>query len=144
MTSRPSFPIAACTSLGVAAALALGMPIVPTAHAAPPSTTRPPSTATRGSAAPPSTTVPPSTAVPSTGADPVDDDAAPDVELSGDEGGALGRNSCRKQPRGAKFRITLPEEAELKDLVNWMMSISCQKFIWDPKVRGGKVTILSP
>ena len=38
----------------------------------------------------------------------------------------------------------MPEEAELKDLVNWMMSISCQKFIWDPKVRGGKVTILSP
>lgn len=66
------------------------------------------------------------------------------TELSGDEGGALGFNSCRKQPRGSKFRITLPEESELKDLVNWMMSVSCQKFIWDPKVRGSKVTILSP
>lgn len=65
-------------------------------------------------------------------------------ELTGDETGALGFNSCRKQPRGSKFRITLPEESELKDLVNWMMSVSCQKFIWDPKVRGSKVTILSP
>lgn len=139
MTLRPSFPVVACTSLGVAAALALGMPIVPTAHAAPPSTTRLPSPATRGSAAPPTTAAPTAGAAPgAAGA------AAPGAELSGDEGGALGRNSCRKQPRGAKFRITLPEEAELKDLVNWMMSISCQKFIWDPKVRGGKVTILSP
>src|SRR5690606_18960965 len=60
-----------------------------------------------------------------------------------DEGGT-GYNKCRKQPRGAKFRITLPEEAELKDLVNWMMSISCQKFILDLKARAGKVTILSP
>ncbi|MBX7079146.1 MAG: type II secretion system secretin GspD [Nannocystaceae bacterium] len=71
-----------------------------------------------------------------------DDDAG--AELSGDEGGVAGHNICRKQPRGAKFRITLPKEAELDDLVNWMMSVSCQKFIWDPKVRGGKVTILSP
>jgi general secretion pathway protein D len=64
-------------------------------------------------------------------------------ELTGDEGGT-GYNKCRKQPRGAKFRITLPEEAELKDLVNWMMSISCQKFILDLKARSGKVTVLSP
>lgn len=65
------------------------------------------------------------------------------TELSGDEGG-VGHNTCRKQPRGAKFRITLPKEAELQDLVNWMMSISCQKFILDLKARAGKVTILSP
>ncbi|MCB9756075.1 MAG: type II secretion system secretin GspD [Myxococcales bacterium] len=64
-------------------------------------------------------------------------------ELIGDEGG-LPFNTCKRQPRGAKFRITLPKETELADLVNWMMSISCQKFIWDPKVRGTKVTILSP
>lgn len=65
-------------------------------------------------------------------------------ELTGDEGGPTGHNRCNKQPRGAKFRITLAKEAELDDLVNWMMGVSCQKFIWDPKVRGGKVTILSP
>ena len=64
-------------------------------------------------------------------------------ELSGDEGG-LGHNNCKKQPRGAKFRITLPKEAEIQDLVNWMMSVSCQKFILDVKARSGKVTILSP
>jgi general secretion pathway protein D len=65
-------------------------------------------------------------------------------ELTGDEGGGAGYNTCRKQPKGARFRITLPEEAELKDLVNWMMSVSCQKFILDLKARAGKVTILSP
>ena len=38
----------------------------------------------------------------------------------------------------------MPKETELEDLVNWMMTVSCQKFIWDRKVRSGKVTILSP
>ncbi len=70
--------------------------------------------------------------------------AAGGAELSGDEGGGVGYNTCRKQPKGARFRITLPEEAELKDLVNWMMTVSCQKFILDLKARAGKVTILSP
>jgi general secretion pathway protein D len=59
-------------------------------------------------------------------------------------GGPLPHNTCRKQPRGARFTVTLPKETELEDLVNWMMSITCQKFIWDRKVRSGKVTILSP
>ena len=137
MITRRSFPV----SLGVATALALGMPIMPTAFAAPPAV-RPTTPPTGGT---PSPKVP-STAAPRGGTAALGSPATATAgaELSGDEGGALGRNSCRKQPRGAKFRITLPEEAELKDLVNWMMSISCQKFIWDPKVRGGKVTILSP
>jgi general secretion pathway protein D len=67
-------------------------------------------------------------------------------ELIGDEGGGgpIPFNTCRKTPRGAKFTITLPKETELEDLVNWIMSITCQKFIWDRKVRSGKVTILSP
>ncbi len=139
MTTRRLFPVAA----SAVAALALGMPIVPSAAAAPPATRAP---AVRPSAAPtaPSTTTPRSATPPGGTAAIGSPSAVGGAELSGDEGGALGRNSCRKQPRGAKFRITLPEEAELKDLVNWMMSISCQKFIWDPKVRGGKVTILSP
>lgn len=144
MTLRRSFPVAAQASIGFAAALALGMPVAPAALAAPPAT-RP---STTPSPTPPSRTAAPSrgtpAAIPGGTAATGSPATAPGGELSGDEGGALGRNSCRKQPRGAKFRITLPEEAELKDLVNWMMSISCQKFIWDPKVRGGKVTILSP
>lgn len=68
-------------------------------------------------------------------------------ELIGDEGGGGGPipfNTCKKTPRGARFTITLPKETELEDLVNWMMTITCQKFIWDRKVRSGKVTILSP
>lgn len=74
-------------------------------------------------------------------------------ELVGDEGGRnnqLGsggpvpHNSCRKAPPGARFTVTLPKETELEDLVNWMMTVTCQKFIWDRKVRSGKVTILSP
>jgi general secretion pathway protein D len=65
-------------------------------------------------------------------------------ELTGDETGVLPFNTCKKQPANAKFTITLPKEAELQDLVNWMMSISCQKFIWDPKVRSTKITVLSP
>jgi general secretion pathway protein D len=132
----------------VALATTLAMLLPATAVAAP---------ATRGTGAPKPPAAPPSTATPkdtdkddgggrgggsARGAAPAEDDDG--GELSGDEGGTGGHNTCRKQPRGAKFRITLPKEAELDDLVNWMMSVSCQKFIWDPKVRGGKVTILSP
>jgi general secretion pathway protein D len=53
-------------------------------------------------------------------------------------------NTCDRQPAGARFRITLDEQAELADLVRWMTSVSCQKFIWDPAVRSGKITIISP
>lgn len=67
-------------------------------------------------------------------------------ELIGDErgGGNLPFNACKKTPRGTKFTVTLPKETELDDLINWMMSITCQKFVLDRKVRSGKVTILSP
>ncbi|PRP92061.1 Type II secretion system protein D precursor [Enhygromyxa salina] len=78
--------------------------------------------------APPSTTAPPT----STG-----------VEMSGDEAG-LGPNTCKKWPADKKFTITIPREAELEQLVQWMMTISCQKFIWNAKIRSGKVTVLSP
>ena len=65
------------------------------------------------------------------------------VEMSGDEAG-LGSNKCKKWPNDKKFTITIPREAELEQLVQWMMTISCQKFIWNAKIRSGKVTILSP
>jgi general secretion pathway protein D len=110
--------------LPAAGALGLLLPILP-AHAAPPS---------RGT--------PPTAGRPSPGANPRTSPGG--TELTGDEGDTLAHNVCKKQPRGAKFKITLPKEAELQDLVNWMMSVSCQKFIWDTKVRSGKVTILSP
>ncbi len=63
------------------------------------------------------------------------------VEVSGDE---VNPNSCRKWPANKRFTITVPREAELEQLVQWMMSISCQKFIWTNKIRASKVTILSP
>lgn len=63
------------------------------------------------------------------------------VEVSGDE---VNPNSCRKWPANKRFTITIPREAELEQLVQWMMSISCQKFIWTNKIRASKVTILSP
>lgn len=144
MTSRARFRWSRYAARGVAA-LALttlgglggaGLPSV--AVAAPPPT--------RGRTAP-TTTRPTSTPIKpggGTAGGTSPGSAGSGGELSGDEGGGVGHNTCRKQPRGAKFRITLPKEAELEDLVNWMMSISCQKFILDLKARAGKVTILSP
>ena len=66
--------------------------------------------------------------------------------LIGDEGGVgnMPFNKCKKMSRRARFTVTLPRETELDDLVNWMMSITCQKFVLDRKARSGKVTILSP
>lgn len=53
-------------------------------------------------------------------------------------------NTCQRMPETARFRITLPEEAELEDLVRWMSSVSCLKFIIDPALRAGKVTVMAP
>lgn len=55
-----------------------------------------------------------------------------------------GFDKCERHGPEQRFRITLPKEAELADLVNWMSSVTCQKFIWDPAVRGGKVSVLAP
>jgi len=80
--------------------------------------------------------------------DPTGATAAPSRggALIGDEGGIgnLPFNKCKKMGRKAKFTVTLPRETELDDLINWMMSITCQKFVLDRKVRSSKVTILSP
>ena len=62
------------------------------------------------------------------------------AELSGDEQ----LNTCKKWRAGQRYTITIPPEAELEQLVKWMSSISCQKFIWNSKIRSGKVTVLSP
>ena len=86
------------------------------------------STSFAQAAPPPATPVPPLPTVTA-------DDTTPPVALY---------NTCDRQPKGARFRITLEEQAELGDLVRWMTSVSCQKFIWDPSVRSGKVTVISP
>jgi len=51
---------------------------------------------------------------------------------------------CKRPSGKNEYRITLPSEAQLNDLVDWMMSVSCQKFIWDPAVRSGKINIVAP
>ncbi|KIG18536.1 General secretion pathway protein D [Enhygromyxa salina] len=89
----------------------------------------------RSTAPPTSATAPPTTGTAGT--------APSGGEMSGDEAG-LGPNMCKKWPADKKFTITIPREAELEQLVQWMMTISCQKFIWNAKIRSGKVTILSP
>lgn len=53
-------------------------------------------------------------------------------------------DQCQRPGRAQTFRITLKEDAELQDLVEWMMSVSCQKFIWDPKLRTKTVNIVAP
>ena len=108
------------------------------AFAAPPTRTAPPRTSTppTSTAPPPTSTLPPTARV---GGIP----GAGGGELSGDEA-VLGPNKCKKWPKDKKFTITIPPEAELEQLVQWMMTISCQKFIWNAKIRSGKVTILSP
>ena len=76
------------------------------------------------------------------GAPPEPDDAA-DTALPGVQAPAL-PDRCDRPNRGQTFRITLKQEAELQDLVEWMMSVSCQKFIWDPKLRSKTVNIVAP
>lgn len=118
MTARPT---PTCTSLAVSGIAALGMMLGPT-----PARAQEP------------------TPPPTRGGELIGDEGGTAPTSSGGVSGPIPFNTCKKIPRGGKFTITLPKETELEDLVNWMMSISCQKFIWDRKVRSGKVSILSP
>ena len=78
--------------------------------------------------------------------DPAVDPAAlsPADLVAADDLATAPQHHCDKQPVGTRFRITLPREAELDDLVHWMMSVSCRSFVWEPGLRRGKVTILAP
>jgi general secretion pathway protein D len=127
--------------VGALTMVALGVTSSPVLAAPPGRTTAPPP-----STAPPSETAPPTAPPTSPTAPPTSRTASPSgVELSGDEaGGSAGPNACKKWPANKKFTITIPRDAELEQLVQWMMTISCQKFIWNEKIRSGKVTILSP
>jgi general secretion pathway protein D len=104
----------------------------------------------RSTTAPPTATAPPNAeGSPTAGSPPSSAPSRTSTgpsggELSGDEAGSAGPNACKKWPANKKFTITIPRDAELEQLVQWMMTISCQKFIWNEKIRSGKVTILSP
>lgn len=54
------------------------------------------------------------------------------------------QDGCERQPPSARFRITLEHEAQLTDLVRWMSSVTCERFIWGAGVRDGKVTVIAP
>lgn len=54
------------------------------------------------------------------------------------------QHGCERQPASARFRITLEREAQLTDLVRWMSSVTCERFIWGASVRDGKVTVIAP
>jgi general secretion pathway protein D len=54
------------------------------------------------------------------------------------------QHGCERQPLHARFRITLEREAQLTDLVRWMSSVTCERFIWGANVRDGKVTVVAP
>lgn len=74
--------------------------------------------------------------------------AAPPVPSTGppQEGlpGEYEFNECTKIPAGKKIRITLKPDADLNDLIEWISSMTCKKFIIGSQVRSQKVTIISP
>lgn len=71
-------------------------------------------------------------------------DAPPASEPAPPMSKEIAEHTCKHTDRDARFRVTLPKDAELDDLLHWMMSVSCQEFIWDPALRGGKVNVLAP
>ncbi|MBW2731425.1 MAG: type II secretion system secretin GspD [Deltaproteobacteria bacterium] len=53
-------------------------------------------------------------------------------------------NECVKLPPGRKIKITLKPESDLTDLVGWISSMTCKRFILASNLRSQKVTIISP
>ncbi|MCB9557513.1 MAG: type II secretion system secretin GspD [Deltaproteobacteria bacterium] len=53
-------------------------------------------------------------------------------------------NSCLKIPARRRIKVTLKQESELKDLVAWISSMTCKRFIIASNIRSQKVTLISP
>lgn len=53
-------------------------------------------------------------------------------------------NECKNVPSGRKLKVTLKPEATLADLVSWISSITCKRFIVSAGLRAQRVTIYSP
>jgi general secretion pathway protein D len=53
-------------------------------------------------------------------------------------------NECRRVPAGKKIKLTLKPDSELADLVGWISSMTCKRFILPSNVRSQKITIISP
>jgi len=87
-------------------------------------------------------------AVPQDGAEP----SVPPVPASpvvggvrvGDAEGGPSLQYCQRFAPSTRFRITLPQEATLDDLIRWIATMTCQRFIADPKLRTRKLTMVSP
>jgi general secretion pathway protein D len=58
--------------------------------------------------------------------------------------GEVAFNQCRKLPPGKKVKVTLKPESELNDLIGWVSTMTCKKFIIPQNIRSQKVTIISP
>lgn len=53
-------------------------------------------------------------------------------------------NDCLKIPGHRRVKITLKKGSELSDLIHWISSMTCKRFILPDTLRAQKVTILSP
>ena len=53
-------------------------------------------------------------------------------------------NECVKVPARRKIKVTLKPDSDLKDLVAWISSMTCKKFIVSSTLRAQKVTLISP
>jgi general secretion pathway protein D len=53
-------------------------------------------------------------------------------------------NECLRLPGNRRVKFTLKQEADLTDLVAWISSMTCKKFIVATSLRAQKVTIVSP
>jgi len=53
-------------------------------------------------------------------------------------------NECVKIPRGRRIKVTLKQGSDLKDLVAWISSMTCKRFIVAETLRAQKVTLVSP
>ena len=64
------------------------------------------------------------------------------IRIGEADGGPL--TYCQRFEPSTRFRITLPEEATVDDLMRWMATMTCHRFIADPKLRTRKMTMISP
>ena len=70
--------------------------------------------------------------------------AAPKAGASEELPGEVQFNQCRKLPPGKRVKVTLKPESELNDLIGWISTMTCKKFIIPQNIRSQKVTIISP
>jgi general secretion pathway protein D len=71
--------------------------------------------------------------------------AAGDKKKAGDAvPGEKEFNECVKIPRRRRIKVTLKPDSDLKDLVAWISSMTCKKFILSSNLRAQKVTLVSP